>query len=286
MYPLAMFDRSTSLNALRDRSWLWRVDAWFGAGRGVLRRLAGVIVVCGVLACQRAVPTPPLTVFAAASLREVYTELGARFAQRHKTAAPTFQFDGSQRLRTQLEHGAKADVFASADLRHMQALEAQSVVQAAVVFAGNELVVVVGKSAQGVVRTWDEVALAKRVVLGTPEVPAGQYAAQLLARAPAAFAEKVRAAVVSRELNVRQVLAKVRLGEADVGFVYRTDARLAPELAVVAVPEALREVTRYPIAVVTASTQPALAHAWVAFLQTPEAQAMLVRHGFTVEVLQ
>lgn len=232
-----------------------------------------------------------LVVFAAASLRDAFEALGEGFRRTHDHARVTFNFAGSQELRTQIEHGAAADVFASADRAHMAALARQGLVGQDVIFAHNELVVVVpaGDRKMG---TFQELPAAERLVIGAPDVPVGRYTGQVLGKAAArwpGFEQRVMARVVSRELNVRQVLAKVVLGEADAGIVYRTDAAAAAgEVDIIPIPADLNVVAEYPIAVLARSSHstghptgdPALAADWIAYVRSPAGQQVLARAGF------
>jgi molybdate transport system substrate-binding protein len=125
----------------------------------------------------------------------------------------------------------------------------------------------------------------KRLVVGVPEVPIGRYTAEIFDAAAKKYGgdlrAKLEASIVSRELNVRQVLAKVALGEADAGIVYRTDAQAAKDkVEVVALPAELNVIAVYPIAVVKAAPQPALAVAWTALVLSPEGQRCLGAAGF------
>ena len=226
-----------------------------------------------------------LTVFAAASLRDVFTALGERFERTHPGVTVRFNFAGSQDLRTQLEHGAPADAFASADNRQMELVRSAGLVGAPVPFATNAPVIVAPADERTPVRTLEDLATVKRLVIGAPEVPIGAYSLQIFARARARFgpdfAARVEARVVSRELNVRQVLTKVMLGEADAGIVYRTDARSAgTRVRVVEIPPELNVLAEYPVAVVTRSAHPELARHWVTFVSGPEGQAALSSAGF------
>lgn len=228
-----------------------------------------------------------LTVFAAASLREVFTALGEDFKSKHPGVELTFNFAGTQELRTQLEHGAQADVFASADQRHMEELSSTSRVFAPVVFAKNEPVVAVARDSVETIKSFADLPNAERIVIGTEEVPIGRYTVQILDRAAktlgADFRAKVEAKVVSRELNVKQVLAKVTLGEAQVGVVYRTDVQTAGAgLGVVAIPAELNVIAEYPIAIVSGSTHPKLAREWMELVASPAGQAALQKAGFIV----
>ena len=126
----------------------------------------------------------------------------------------------------------------------------------------------------------------ERLVIGAPDVPIGTYSDQILAAAGkqlgADWAKRVQARIVSRELNVRQVLAKVTLGEADAGIVYRSDAMAAKGKAIpIAIPDALNVTAEYPIAALKAAPRADLAAAWIALVMSPAGQATLAQHGFT-----
>ena len=226
-----------------------------------------------------------VTVFAAASLRDVFGALGSIFERDHPGTKVQFNFAGSQELRTQLEHGAPADVFASADLKHMDAARMAGLVDAPKRFATNVPVIVVPADNPGKVGALADLANVKRLVIGTPEVPIGTYTLQILEKAKAQygpdFPARVQARVVSRELNVRQVLTKVTLGEADAGIVYATDARSAgSNVRVVEIPAQLNVVAEYPIATVARAPQANLARAWVALVTGPIGQAAIEDAGF------
>lgn len=216
-----------------------------------------------------------VVVFAAASLKESFEELGALFEKEHPDVQVRLNLAGSQELRTQLEHGAAADLFASADEAQMAALQGLALSPA--VFARNEPVVIVPGDAPPL--RLDDLPRAKRIVLGDAAVPIGAYADRILARRGAAFRRSVEAHVVSRELNVRQVLAKVSLGEADAAIVYRTDVRSGVVL-VIEIPKALNVTAQYPIAALARSKVPALAAQFVAFVLSPSGRAALARFGF------
>jgi molybdate transport system substrate-binding protein len=226
-----------------------------------------------------------LVVFAASSLREAFTAIGQDFERAHPGVQISFNFAGTQELRTQLEQGAAVDVFASADQRHMGELVQAGQVVAPQVFARNEPVIVVAKESAEKIKTLADLPAAARIVVGTPEVPIGRYTLQILDRAGvtlgADFRARVEAKVVSRELNVRQVLAKVTLGEADAGFVYRTDARSAKEPpAIVTIPADVNVLAEYPIAVVAGAAHPTLAKAWLDQVLSEGGQRVLAGAGF------
>jgi molybdate transport system substrate-binding protein len=227
-----------------------------------------------------------LVVFAATSLRDAFTAFGADFERAHPDVDLVFHFAGTHELRMQLEHGASADVFASADPVHMEELARSGRVTDAVVFARNEPVIVVSRESALRIRSLADLPAATSIVLGTPEVPIGRYAAQLLDRASASplgadFGARVEARVVSRELNVRQVLAKVSLGEAQAGIVYRTDAQAAGSLvSVVTIPSEINVSAAYPVARVTGATHPTTARAFVDLLLSDGGQRTLRAAGF------
>lgn len=230
-------------------------------------------------------PEKALVVFAAASLREAFTAIGSEFERTHPGVELGFNFAGTQELRTQLEHGAAVDVFASADQRHMDELVHAGRAAGPVVFARNEPVLVVARDSAGSLRSLADLPSATRIVIGTPEVPIGRYTLQILDRAAAMlgsdFRARVEAKVVSRELNVRQVLAKVTLGEAQAGVVYRSDVQNAPDgVAVVAIAPEINVIAEYPIAVVAGAAHPELARAWVELVLSASGQRALRAAGF------
>lgn len=251
--------------------------------------LAGVALLEGCkseLPRQGQVPQKDVTVFAAASLREAFTELSHTFEAAHPGARVVLSFAGSQTLRSQIDHGAPADVFASADEKEMAALGSARRVRAPLLFANNELVAVVARAKADTLRTLAELPKAERIVLGAPQVPVGAYSVEALGRLGGLFGPdfraRVEARVVSREPDVRQVLAKVSLGEADAGIVYRTDALSAKDtVAVLGIPAEHNVIASYPIAVTTDTKVPALAQAFVDLVRSPDGAAVLKQQGFT-----
>ena len=229
-------------------------------------------------------PRRELTVFEAASLKDVFARLAQRFEAGNAGVKVVANTAGSQELRAQIEHGAPADVFASADRKHMDALVAQGLARAPVVFACNEPVVVVRVGLPDV-GTFADLPRAERIVVGVPEVPIGRYTLQILAKASGKlgddFRARVEAKIVSRELNVRQVLAKVVLGEADAGVVYRSDALTARgKVRVVEIPRALDVTAEYPIAALEAAPHADLARSFIDLVRSPVGVAALREAGF------
>ncbi|MEM6926422.1 MAG: molybdate ABC transporter substrate-binding protein [Myxococcota bacterium] len=234
-----------------------------------------------VLGCATDDAPPTLSVFAASSLTEAFEELEESFEAEHPDVDVQLTFAGSQVLRLQIEQGARADVFASADERHLQVLlDAGDMVDPRV-FAENELTVIVPAAERSVAR-FEDLPLASRIVVGSPRGPVGRYTRALLDRAGAAwgmaFAEAIERNVVSEEPNVRLVRAKVELGEADAAIVYRTD--VSDRVREVAVPDALQVRARYPMGIATRTGVPDLAEAFADHLRGVEGRAVLERHGF------
>ncbi|GGL00079.1 molybdate ABC transporter substrate-binding protein [Deinococcus radiotolerans] len=227
-----------------------------------------------------------LTVFAASSLTDAFTEIGRAFDARtgHRT---TFQFAGSQVLRAQLEGGARADVFASANDAQFTPLLGRGVVSREV-FARNRLTVI-APAGSGKVRTLRDLAgSGVRLVVAAPNVPVGEYTRRMLAAVDRSgtygkdFAARALKNVVSEEGNVRQVALKVSLGEADAAVVYASDVTptLKKSVRVVPLPTRFNQTAAYPLGVVQSSANPEAARAFVAFVKGREGQAILRRWGF------
>ncbi|HTR96639.1 MAG TPA: molybdate ABC transporter substrate-binding protein [Candidatus Acidoferrales bacterium] len=232
----------------------------------------------------------PLTVFAAASLSEAFGEIGHRFEAAHPGLVVRFDFEGSQQLAAQLEHGAAADVFASADERWMADVRQHGLVEGdAQPFARNRLVLIVPATNPGRIRALPDLARPGiKLVVGADAVPVGRYTRQVLARFDSLagygplYRPRVLRNVVSEEENVKAVVGKVQLGEADAGFVYRSDvsAAVVRYVRVVELPDSAQVLASYPIAALARAPQPGLAREFVAYVVGPEGRAALSRHGF------
>lgn len=230
----------------------------------------------------------PVIVFAASSLTDAFREIGDALAVERGVTV-RFNFAGSSQLRTQLEQGATADVFASADQIQLdRARSAGLIAGPDRAFAENRLVIVAPAANPAAVASPADLARpGLRLVTAGPEVPIGVYTQHVLdvlsqdLRYGADFKDQVNANVVSREPNVRQVLAKVQLGEADVAVVYRSDATATGDLLTLEVPEAASVVPAYPIALVKGGENPDGGQTFVEYVLSPAGQAILARWGFT-----
>lgn len=233
-----------------------------------------------------------LTVFAAASLTDVFADLEADLEAAHDGLDVIVETAGSQSLVTQLQEGASADVLATANTSTMTtAVESGLIAGSPVPFTANRLVIVAPADNPAGITSLDDLAGDDiRLVVANEEVPAGNYARQAICSwstggaAPEGALEAIAGNVVSEEEDVRNVLAKVQFGEADAGIVYASDA-VASELAgtpltVVDFPESVPVSASYPVAA-TAEGNQELANAFIGALLSPEGQALLERYGFT-----
>lgn len=229
-----------------------------------------------------------LIVFAAASLTDAFTEIGENFQTANPNVTVTFNFAGSQALRTQLEEGAPADIFASANKTQMEAVIAASLITEGTQqnFLTNKLVVILPADNQaGLSKLEDLANPGIKLVLAAEEVPVGNFARQALDLMNGSFGtdfkDKVLANVVSNEDNVKQVVTKVQLGEVDAGIVYTSDAVAAPELQTIEIPSELNVVAKYPIAPVLNSEHADVVQAFIDYVLSDEGQAILEKWGFS-----
>jgi len=243
-------------------------------------------------------PVPPtvtpaprtLTVFAAASLTGSFGELGKNFEATHAGVTVKINFGGSQILSTQIIQGAAADVFASANQSEMDKLVAANLVGQGTPkdFVTNVMEIILPANNPANLQTLQDLAKpGLKLVLEDKSVPAGTYSLTILdnlskdASYGADFKTKVLANVASYETDVKQVVAKVQLGEADAGIAYVTDAIAAPTLKTIVIPANFNVIAKYPIAALNNAPQPELAAAFVAYVLSVDGQATMKKWGFT-----
>jgi molybdate transport system substrate-binding protein len=233
-----------------------------------------------------------LTVYAAASLRAALTRIAADYPASHPGTVLTVSTDSSAALEAQIEQGAPADVFLSADAKNAQKLVVLGLAPEAVPFAGNVLAIIVPRTNRGsadpaaVRRPIDLARRGVKIVAAGDAVPITTYARQLLANLarqpgfPSGFAEAYDANVVSREDNVSAIVSKVALGEGDAGIVYMTDALSSTEVTTLDVPPGVNVVATYAGAALKGSRHPDAARAFLTWLAGPGGQAILRQFGF------
>jgi molybdate transport system substrate-binding protein len=240
--------------------------------------LAAALVTACVAGLGLASPSPAgrqdsgrLAVFAAASLTDVLPKLNAE---------PRYSFAGSDQLAAQIQLGAQADVFAAASSKYPEQLYDKGLAEKPIPFATNTLVVIVPKSNPARIRSvLDLTRPGVKVVIGDPGVPVGSYTLTVLKNL--GIADAVLKNVVSRESDVKGVVGKVALGEADAGFVYVTDVRpVRGKVLAIAIRESAQPHVVYEVCVLRAAKHPAAAHRFVTALIRPAAQKLLVSYGF------
>ena len=242
-----------------------------------------------------AAPTQPkpvtLNVFAAASLTAAFNEIGKAFEAKNPGTTVTFNFAGSQQLAQQINSAAPADVFASANQTQMDAVVKGGRIDqgASKTFANNRLVVIFPKANPAGIQTLQDLAKpGVKLILADKAVPVGQYALNFLDNAAkdttfgAAYKDAVMKNVVSFEQDVKSVLAKVTLGEADAGIVYTTDAATdtAGKISQLEIPNSLNVIAVYPLAGVKDSPNLASAQSFVDFVLSADGQAIIAKYGF------
>ncbi len=248
-----------------------------------------MLFVFGLTGTASAQTPQTITVFAASSLTDAFIEIKQQFEATHPAIEVVYNFGGSSTLAAQLSEGAPADVFASANSNQMQAAQAAGRISGEpVIFARNRLVLVVPADNPANVTTLDELATPGiKLVLAAPEVPVRQYTDNMLnlLAEDAAFGETYRSAVmdniVSEEGNVRQVLLKVLLGEADAAIVYSSDVTrdALDSVLQISIPDAVNTLAAYPIAITDDSAQAEQAQAFVDFVLSTQGQAIISKWG-------
>jgi molybdate transport system substrate-binding protein len=236
-----------------------------------MKRLAALAAVAAVVLPAGGAASARITVYAAASLTDVFPRI---------SSAPRYSFAGSDTLATQIEQGAPADVFASASPKQAELLHHDGLLRRPTVFATNRLVVIVPSSnPAGVNSVYDLRRRGVKVAIGTPTVPIGSYTRKILDAL--GITSAVMKNVVDQESDVKGIVAKVALGEADAGFVYVTDARpVADKVRVVAVPRWAQPPIRYEIGIVRSTKHLAAARALIRRVKSARGRKLLALAGF------
>jgi molybdate transport system substrate-binding protein len=257
--------------------------------RRVIRIVLPIAAVLAGACSPSAAPAPtPLTIYAAASLRGVVEEAKAAYETANPGVRITLSTDSSSALETQIEQGAPADVFLAADVTNPKKLVDQGLAAGEpVTFARNTLTVIVPiANAARIASPADLARTGIKVVAAGDQVPITTYARQLLDNLakepgyPADFVARVAANVVSKEDNVKAVVAKIELGEGDAGIVYVTDAQASTKVATVDVPDAANVPATYAAVVVKASKNADAARTFLSWFAGPDGAAILASFGF------
>jgi molybdate transport system substrate-binding protein len=229
-----------------------------------------------------------LTVYGAASLSSVLDDATVAYEADHPRVTLTISTDSSAALRTQIEQGAPADVFLSADTKNPQTLTDAGLADGGLLtFAGNRLTIIVSSDNPAGIRSPKDLAKAGiQIVAAGDEVPITKYADQAVENLaalpgyPANFAAAYAANIVSREDNVRQIVAKIGGGDGDAGIVYVTDAAASADVNIVEIPPDANVLATYAGVVIGASPHIDAARAFLDWLVGPDGQAILANHGF------
>ncbi len=231
-----------------------------------------------------------LTIFCAAGLTGAFNEIGQLY-ENASGIGVEFNFDGVPSLRAQIENGAYADVLVSADLRHMNALKAEGLINNSTVkiFAKNKVAVVIpNDNPANIVNLTDLARPGIMILMGTKELPVGNYARQVLDKLAndseygPEYEEKVMANIISEETTVNRIVSKVALGEVDAGFAFISDVdpSMAGKVTKILIPDRYNVVGDFPAGVLSQSNYPQDAQAFIDVIMSNEGQAILDKYGF------
>jgi molybdate transport system substrate-binding protein len=255
-----------------------------------------ILIIAGLLVtgCTTAVEVPEqttLTVFTAASLTGAFTDIGKAYEAENANVRVDLAFDGSQALRTQIEQGASPDVFVSASTKHMQALQDAGFMDNGTVapFLGNSMALIVpADNPAGITSLADLNKSGTKIVIGTKDVPFGDYTRQVLDKMAAdpaygeAYKEAVMNNVISEETAVSSVVPKLTLGEADAAFVYKSDVSKddLDKVTRIEIPTEYNVMATYPLGILAESSHKTEAESFIAFVRGPDGSAILTEYGF------
>ena len=222
--------------------------------------------------------TGSITVSAASSLTGAFTQLGASFQRAHHGTKINFNFASSSTLALQIQQGAPADVFASASVKDMGEVQhSHDIAGAVAIFTRNTLAIVVRPGNPLGIHTLADLTRARVVALCVVSAPCGAAAREALLKSKVLL----RVSRISLGQDVKSTLAEVTTGDADAAIVYVTDAKtIGRQGASVSIPPAKNVITKYPIGLVKASTNRALAQAWIEYVLSPTGQRALRAAGF------
>ncbi|MGD0953919.1 MAG: molybdate ABC transporter substrate-binding protein [Methanotrichaceae archaeon] len=256
------------------------------------KRIFAVVIAVLVLATSAcyAQESKEITAFTAASLTGAFTEIGQMY-KNETNISVVFNFDGSQVLRTQIENGAYADIFVSANTKQMNLMKNEGFMNnsSITVFTRTKPVIIVPKDNPAKIQNISDLAKpGLKIVIGTKDVPIGDYTLQILAKLAndsafgPGFTKKVMANVVSNETNVNYITSKVALGEADAGFAYKSDITkdLASKITKIEIPDKYNVIAEYPMGILKQSKYPAQAQEFINLVKSDKGMAVLEKYGF------
>ncbi len=240
--------------------------------------------------CAYAEEPEGLTVFCGAGLTGAFSEIGQIY-ENTSNLSVDFNFDGVPALRAQIEQGAYADVLVSANLKHMDALKSEGYMDndTVEIFAGNKVAVIVpNDNPANITNLTDLAKPGVMIIIGTKDLPAGDYALQVLDKLAAdpaygpAYKEAVLANIVSEETTVNRVVSKVALGEADAGFAFISDVspQMVGKVTRIVVPGEYNVVGKFPLGVLLQSRHPEEAQSFIDIVMSDDGQAILDKYGF------
>jgi molybdate transport system substrate-binding protein len=252
--------------------------------------IAGLLV-AGCTATEETPGETTLTVFTAASLTGAFTDIGKAYEAENENVRIDLVFDGSQALRTQIEQGANPDIFVSASEKHMKALQGGGLMDddTVAVFLGNSMALIVpADNPVGITGLADLAEPGTKIVIGTKDVPFGDYTRQVLDKMAAdpaygeAYREAVMENVISEETAVSSVVPKLTLGEADAAFVYKSDVSKddLEKVSRIEVPAEYNVMATYPLGILAESPHKTEAESFIAFVRGPDGSAILTEYGF------
>lgn len=253
--------------------------------------IIAALLVAGCTTTPQAPGETTLTVFTAASLTGAFTDIGRAYEAQNENVKVDFVFDGSQTLRTQIEQGANVDIFVSASTKHMQALQDGGFMDNSTVapFLENNLALIVPvDNPAGITGLADLNKSGVKIVIGTKDVPFGDYTRQMfekLAADPAygeAYREAVMQNVISEETAVSSVVPKLALGEADAAIVYKSDVTRddLDKVTRIEIPAKYNVKATYPLGILAESPSKTEAESFIAFVRGPDGSAILTDYGF------
>ena len=231
-----------------------------------------------------------ITVFTAASLTGAFTEIGQMY-KNETNISVVFNFDGSQVLRTQIENGAYADIFVSANAKQMNLMKNEGFMNnsSITVFTKTKPVIIVPKSNPAKIQNISDLSKPGiKIVIGTKDVPIGDYTLQILAKLAndsafgPEFRKLVMANVVSNDTNVNYITSKVALGEADAGIAYKSDVtkNLAAKITKIEIPDKYNVIAEYPMGILKQSKYPALSQEFMNLVESDKGMVVLEKYGF------